>query len=51
LGYDPIFYYEPLEKSFAELSDEAKAAVSHRGLAFRQLVQWLKQSPDILQEE
>jgi XTP/dITP diphosphohydrolase len=50
-GYDPIFYYEPLEKSFAELSDEAKAAVSHRGLAFRQLVQWLKQSPDILQEE
>jgi XTP/dITP diphosphohydrolase len=49
-GYDPIFYYEPLEKTFAELTNEEKASVSHRGLAFRQLVQWLKQSPDALQE-
>jgi XTP/dITP diphosphohydrolase len=50
-GYDPIFYYEPLEKSFAELSEAEKASVSHRGQAFRQLVQWLKQSPEVLQEE
>jgi XTP/dITP diphosphohydrolase len=49
-GYDPIFYYEPLEKTFAELTNEEKASVSHRGRAFRQLVQWLKQSPDVLKE-
>lgn len=29
-GYDPLFYYEPLKKSFAELTDEEKNNVSHR---------------------
>jgi XTP/dITP diphosphohydrolase len=32
-GYDPIFYYPPLGATFAELSAEAKHAVSHRGRA------------------
>ncbi|MBR2353557.1 MAG: RdgB/HAM1 family non-canonical purine NTP pyrophosphatase [Clostridia bacterium] len=32
-GYDPIFYYEPLGKTFAELSGAEKNAVSHRGKA------------------
>ncbi len=32
-GYDPIFFYPPLGRTFAELSDGEKAAVSHRGLA------------------
>jgi XTP/dITP diphosphohydrolase len=32
-GYDPVFFYPPLDATFGELSDEAKAAVSHRGLA------------------
>lgn len=32
-GYDPLFYYEPLQKTFAELSAEEKNTVSHRGLA------------------
>jgi XTP/dITP diphosphohydrolase len=32
-GYDPIFFYPPLERTFGELSDDAKASVSHRGLA------------------
>jgi XTP/dITP diphosphohydrolase len=32
-GYDPVFYYSPLEATFAELPDEAKNAVSHRGVA------------------
>jgi XTP/dITP diphosphohydrolase len=50
-GYDPIFYYEPLGKTFAELTDTEKASVSHRGLAFRQLVGWLKQSPEVVKEE
>jgi XTP/dITP diphosphohydrolase len=50
-GYDPIFYYPPLGRSFAELSEPEKAAVSHRGLAFGQLVQWLKQSPEVFHQE
>ena len=29
-GYDPYFFYEPAQKSFAELSAEEKNAVSHR---------------------
>lgn len=36
-GYDPLFYYPPLGKSFAELTGEQKNAVSHRGSAIRQL--------------
>ncbi|MCX6564952.1 MAG: RdgB/HAM1 family non-canonical purine NTP pyrophosphatase [Candidatus Aminicenantes bacterium] len=30
-GYDPIFYYHPLRKTFAELAPDEKNAVSHRG--------------------
>jgi XTP/dITP diphosphohydrolase len=32
-GYDPVFFYPPLGRTFAELSGEEKARVSHRGLA------------------
>jgi XTP/dITP diphosphohydrolase len=32
-GYDPIFYYPPLGATFAEITAEAKHAVSHRGRA------------------
>ena len=32
-GYDPVFFYPPLGRTFGELSDEVKARVSHRGLA------------------
>ena len=32
-GYDPVFFYPPLGRTFAELLDEEKARVSHRGLA------------------
>lgn len=34
-GYDPVFYYQPLGKTFAELSREEKNSVSHRGKALR----------------
>ncbi len=34
-GFDPVFYYPPLGRTFAELSDEDKAEVSHRGQAVR----------------
>jgi XTP/dITP diphosphohydrolase len=36
-GYDPIFVPEGLEVTSAELSDEAKDAISHRGRALRAL--------------
>ncbi len=36
-GYDPYFYYPPLGKTFADLSEDEKNAVSHRGDAVRQL--------------
>jgi XTP/dITP diphosphohydrolase len=32
-GYDPLFYYPPLGRTFAELTDAEKAQVSHRGRA------------------
>ncbi len=40
-GYDPLFLYEPLGKSFAEISGGEKFAVSHRGRAFRKLLDYL----------
>jgi XTP/dITP diphosphohydrolase len=40
-GYDPIFFYPPFGCTLAEAGDE-KAAVSHRGEAFRALRAWLK---------
>jgi XTP/dITP diphosphohydrolase len=41
-GYDPIFYYPPLDRTFAELSPEEKNAVSHRGQALKQLKTFLQ---------
>ena len=32
-GYDPLFLYEPLNKTFAELNGEEKNSVSHRARA------------------
>jgi XTP/dITP diphosphohydrolase len=40
-GYDPVFLYEPVGKSFAEMTGEEKAAVSHRGQALRRFRQAL----------
>ena len=39
-GYDPLFYFPQIQKSFAELTAEEKAHYSHRGAAFRQFLQW-----------
>jgi XTP/dITP diphosphohydrolase len=36
-GYDPLFYYPPLKKTFAQLSPDDKNAVSHRGRAIKKL--------------
>jgi XTP/dITP diphosphohydrolase len=36
-GFDPVFYYPPLKKTFAQLSRQEKNRVSHRGKALREL--------------
>jgi XTP/dITP diphosphohydrolase len=36
-GYDPVFYFPPLKKTFAELLPTEKNYISHRGKAFRKL--------------
>ncbi|MGH9512827.1 MAG: RdgB/HAM1 family non-canonical purine NTP pyrophosphatase [Terriglobales bacterium] len=41
-GYDPLFYFPQIHKTFAELSLEEKARYSHRGSAFRQFLEWRK---------
>ncbi len=43
-GYDPLFFYPPLGKTFAELSAEEKSHVSHRGAAFRKFLDWFDQT-------
>lgn len=40
-GYDPIFWYPPLQKTTAQLPEPEKAIVSHRARAFRDLHRWL----------
>ena len=49
-GYDPVFFYPPLGKTFAEMSREEKNRVSHRGKAMAELLDefdkvllWLEQ--------
>jgi XTP/dITP diphosphohydrolase len=39
-GYDPLFYFPQIKKTFAELSAEEKAQYSHRGAAFRKFLEW-----------
>jgi XTP/dITP diphosphohydrolase len=39
-GYDPLFYFPGLQKTFAELALEEKRRHSHRGAAFRAFLQW-----------
>jgi XTP/dITP diphosphohydrolase len=39
-GYDPLFYFPQIQKTFAELSAEEKSKYSHRGAAFRQFLDW-----------
>jgi XTP/dITP diphosphohydrolase len=44
-GYDPLFYFPALKKTFAELSPAEKAEVSHRGAAFRKFLDWCDKQP------
>ncbi len=45
-GYDPLFYFPNLTKTFAELAPEEKAVVSHRGKAFRKMMEWMESHPN-----
>ncbi len=42
-GYDPLFYFPPLEKTLAEVSEAEKNLHSHRGKAFRKLLAYLQE--------
>jgi XTP/dITP diphosphohydrolase len=39
-GYDPVFVPEGEVMTFAEMSAEAKNAISHRGRAMTKLAEW-----------
>ena len=41
-GYDPLFYFPAIDRTFAELDPEQKAHVSHRGKAFARFLAWMK---------
>jgi XTP/dITP diphosphohydrolase len=41
-GYDPVFYYPPLKKTFAQLNTEEKNQISHRARAFQKLKEFLE---------
>lgn len=45
-GYDPLFYFPEIGKTFAELTAEEKAGYSHRGAAFRAFLAWEDESED-----
>lgn len=42
-GYDPLFYFPGLAKTFAELPVEEKRRHSHRGAAIRSFLQWFQE--------
>ncbi|AME09477.1 MULTISPECIES: XTP/dITP diphosphatase [Gemella] len=42
-GYDPIFYIEKLNKTFAELSSEEKNSISHRRNSLNELASYLRE--------
>ena len=42
-GYDPLFLYEPLNKTFAEVNEEEKNAISHRARACERMLEIMKE--------
>ena len=42
-GYDPLFFPEGGDRTFAEMSGEEKNAISHRGRAVRKLAEFLQE--------
>lgn len=55
-GYDPVFRYPPLGKTFAELTRDEKSAVSHRGKALKEIREefdkiqvWIRQHMPVIE--
>src|SRR6516162_10153144 len=46
-GYDPLFHFPEISKTFAELTAEEKARYSHRGAAFRAFLAWTDHMQDL----
>lgn len=46
-GYDPLFYYEPFNKTFGEVTAQEKNNISHRGQALKQLKEILSEVPNL----
>ena len=46
-GYDPIFFVPEFGKTMAELTQEQKNSISHRGEALRGMIELLKQSREV----
>ena len=50
-GYDPLFYYADLDKTFAEITPEEKNSISHRAESMREfakgLKKYLEEHPDV----
>jgi XTP/dITP diphosphohydrolase len=42
-GYDPLFFPEGHDRTFAEMKDEEKHSMSHRGRALEKLRQYIKE--------
>jgi XTP/dITP diphosphohydrolase len=40
-GYDPLFYYPPIGKTFGQIPEREKNELSHRGRAARALIETL----------
>jgi XTP/dITP diphosphohydrolase len=43
-GYDPVFQPEGYDRTFAEMSEQEKNAISHRGRAMAAFVTWIRES-------
>jgi len=46
-GYDPLFFFPLIGKTFAEISAEEKTRYSHRGAAFQQFLDWADHRADL----
>ena len=47
-GYDPLFWFPAIDRTFAELEPGEKARYSHRGQAFRKFLDWFQSQPSAL---
>lgn len=43
-GYDPLFFADGMDKTFAELTEEEKNKISHRGLAIKKFAEFYKKN-------